>query len=609
MAVSKFTSASNANDFNITIGSTYSAVTLTQEYPSGGYTFTSANLNNSMDCYFYNSDGTLVAYTGGKSISPTRGFSKVVILNASPGDVLSFSYKFSYTTVAETTEVTAGPVILSTSPTSLPNINSSTTVTGLNFATDIAATFTGTDNLVRNAKSVVRGSANSLVVTRPDTLPVSANPYYLTVTNPSVAYQPTQSNSNRIQVNAGVAPVWQTSANLGTVYYGAPNSIQLTATDADGGSSVTYAITTSALPTGLSLNTSTGLITGTWTGTPSAYTFTVRATDSGGNYSDLLFSLSTAYAVVTGGTLTSDATYYYRAFTGNGTLAVSGTINAEVLLVAGGGGGGYDVGSGGGAGGLVLKSGYTIPNGSYAVAIGSGGPGSTDGATSGATRSGQNSTLGSLLTALGGGGSGSYNANPAASGGSGGGGLGAQNVASQAGGAGLQPSSQWGGYGNPGGTGVGSNGTNNYSGAAGGGGAGGAGKDGTTSWTTAGDTVYGAGGVGLQVSWITSSYGDPNFIGWFAGGGGASTDTPTNGPYYGWGYGGKGGGGDGTNRVVLNGSQNGYYYIDGKPNTGGGGGGGGSIAGTGYPASGGNNGGPGGSGICVIRYTKASVGG
>jgi len=58
----------------------------------------------------------------------------------------------------------------------------------------------------------------------------------------------------------------------------------------------------------------------------------------------------------TGGTITSDATYWYHTFSANGTftplLSISG---CEVLIVAGGGGGGYGsaASGGGGAGGLL----------------------------------------------------------------------------------------------------------------------------------------------------------------------------------------------------------------------------------------------------------------
>jgi len=293
MAVSKFTSSSNVNDFNLSIGSTYSVVTLNQEYPLGAYSFISSLNDITMDLYFYNGTGTLVGYTNTKGVILTGGFNKVVVIGGTVGDVLGFTYKTTFTTTSETTEVTAGPVILSTSPTSLPNVDSSTTVTGLNFATDITASFTGSDNLVRPAKSLVRGSATSLVVTRPDTLPVAYSPYTLTVINPSVAYQPTGSAANTISVTAGVVPVWQTSATLSNFIKTQSYSATVSATDADGGSSITYSVVSGSLPTGISFNTSTGIISGTPTnnsGNP--YSYTIRATDSGGNYADRTFTLS-----------------------------------------------------------------------------------------------------------------------------------------------------------------------------------------------------------------------------------------------------------------------------------------------------------------------------
>ena len=52
--------------------------------------------------------------------------------------------------------------------------------------------------------------------------------------------------------------------------------------------------------------------------------------------------------VVTGGTLNSDATYYYRTFTGNGSCIVSNaSLTADILVIAGGGGGGGLRGGGG----------------------------------------------------------------------------------------------------------------------------------------------------------------------------------------------------------------------------------------------------------------------
>lgn len=77
-------------------------------------------------------------------------------------------------------------------------------------------------------------------------------------------------------------PVWTTPVGtVGTVTNGqAITTITLVASDADAGATITYAITSGALPTGLNLNSANGQITGTPSGYTSetAVSFTVRAT-------------------------------------------------------------------------------------------------------------------------------------------------------------------------------------------------------------------------------------------------------------------------------------------------------------------------------------------
>ena len=217
-------------------------------------------------------------------------------MGGTTGDILGFSYKTTFTTAAETTETGAAPVLLNASPTALPNINNSLTLTGYNFASGMSVTFTGSDLSVRSAKSVVVGSPTSAIVTRPDAFSVSASPYTLTATNPGVN-APVGTNSHILAsptITAGVNPVWVTASGTlaASAYSGAGYSGSVSATDADGGSSVTYSIVSGSLPTGLSINSTTGGFTGTSSGTPgTTYTFTVRATDSGGNTADRSFSI------------------------------------------------------------------------------------------------------------------------------------------------------------------------------------------------------------------------------------------------------------------------------------------------------------------------------
>ena len=193
------------------------------------------------------------------------------------------------------------------------------------------------------------------------------------------------------------------------------------------------------------------------------------------------------YAAVTGGTLYSDATYYYRVFTSTASLSVANLpLTADILVVAGGGGGGDWTAftgrtGGGGAGGVAIAQSYSIPVATYTLTIGSGGP-QRNASTSGL---GINSTFGSLITAVGGGAGGYNDAIDGSSGGSGGGNW---YTTSPSGGASTQTSGTgYVGYGNAGGP---SNTASRYGGG-GGGGAGAAGGGGTTA-------AGGAGGNGIS---------------------------------------------------------------------------------------------------------------
>jgi len=292
MSVSIIGSSSAGSAFNISITSTYETVLLTNPQPAGAYTFTSALSNITMDLYFYSATGQLVASTNLKSINPSISFSKIVILGGTVGDVLSFTFQQTYGGTAETAETTAGPVILSTSPTSLPNASSTTVVTGLNFPSNITATFTGTDSVARTPASIVYGSATSLVIQRPAIMPISAAPYTLSVTNPSVT-PPTGSTKNTISnLTAGSLPTWITSTSLGSWAQGTPLSITLQASDTNPGGSITYSVVSGSLPTGVTFNTSTGIISGTpIVATPANYTITIAATNAGGNAVNRTFTL------------------------------------------------------------------------------------------------------------------------------------------------------------------------------------------------------------------------------------------------------------------------------------------------------------------------------
>ena len=222
--------------------------------------------------------------------------------------------------------------------------------------------------------------------------------------------------------------------------------------------------------------------------------------------------------VVTGGTLTSDATYYYRTFLANGTLGVSGfTLTADILIIGGGGGGanGGNFGGGGGAGKFLSLSAQSLTAQDYTCTIGGGGAGNADGVASSVigTAFSQTAALGNKGIALTGGTSGDAftgstgsNSSPQFCAGGGGGstanGVAVVNNIGGVGGAGNSTLSSWAtvtstgvsGVYAGGGGGAGANVT--IGGAAGGSGGGGRGNRFDNTLGTAGTVNTGSGGGG-----------------------------------------------------------------------------------------------------------------
>jgi hypothetical protein len=337
-------------------------------------------------------------------------------------------------------------------------------------------------------------------------------------------------------------PVWVTASGAITA---APISGAYSQTvSATGDGTITYSLTSGSLPSGLSLNSSTGAITGTAPGSEGTSTFTITATDSQNQTTSRSFSIAVIIAPPT----------------------------VEVLVVAGGGTGGLIAmtrGTGGGAGGLIYIPSFTSTTGTYTVTVGGGG-GSSSGT---AVSNGSNSVLagnGRTLTAIGGG-SGGYNdgLNNGAVGGSGGG----QWYPGYTGAASNQPVNtsdgistySTTGWGNKGGD---SSSTQPYG--SGGGGAGGAGGN----YNGANGPVGGL-GKSYSISGTSTTYAGGGSSGGYPGQGGTIVFDNTN-------YGGLGGGGTGHN-TAYNVASN------AATNTGGGGGSGGS----------------GGSGIVIIRYADS----
>jgi|LakMenEpi03Aug12_release.lakeMendotaPanAssembly.Ray.scaffolds.fasta_scaffold01402_30 hypothetical protein len=610
----------SANDFVLDVGGTSNnTYNLSNQFPSGVYSISTASGDSSYDVYLIGSSGNVVGYSKTASIIASADFVKVVILGlASSSERIFFVYTGLSSTASEAgLEVVAGAYITSVVTASLPNINDTTIINGGNFASNVEVVFIGQNASETSAKSIVRSSSTQLIVTRPDSFSVSNSPYSIRVTNPGVQ-SPTGSNVHILSnaVTAGTLPSWITGSSVNYNLTN-PTSITLLANDTEA-SDIDYTIVSGTLPAGLSLNTETGVITGTFSGSASegqSTAITFRATDAGGNFVDKSISLvanespvwttsagelenardnpaysfqlvassnsvggSLTYTLQSGTlpvglslsssglisgttsevnlvrTFTVRATDQLNAFTDR-QFSISTQPQFEYLVVAGGGGGGDGWNAGAGGGGA---GGYRTSR----ISI----PSTTTsftvtvGAGGAGKANGNNSRMSLIQDIISiGGGAGSPSAGsggvPGNSGGSGGGGgPGAGSTGAGIGGAGTP------GQGNNGGNGA-TNGGDLWSGGGGGG-------AGAVGGNPANVGAGGVGGAGLASSITGTSV-------FRAGGGGGNGN--------GGGAGGVGGGG--------------AKGVAGTANTGGGGGGV-SMAG--------------GSGIVILRYPSSnslSVGG
>jgi hypothetical protein len=185
--------------------------------------------------------------------------------------------------------IAAPPAISSISPTTFDG-ESGTEITINGQAFEAAATvkFVSNDGTEYSAATVTYVNNSLLRATTPQDFTVAQEPFGIKVIN-STGLSYTLEDA----LDCGATPTWSTaSGSLGTANNGIAFSTTVEATDPDGGS-ITYSVTTGSLPTGLSLNSSTGVISGTVTGYSEVTTvnFTITATDNAGNTTPRAFSI------------------------------------------------------------------------------------------------------------------------------------------------------------------------------------------------------------------------------------------------------------------------------------------------------------------------------
>jgi len=169
------------------------------------------------------------------------------------------------------------PGIASITGTYLESTNSGTfIISGTNFVSGAIASAIGTNGVEVQAQSTTYNSIVQLTAVFTN-LSNTYEPYDIKVTNPSNLFGMIP---DALYVNA--SPVWQqSSGSLGTFNEGSSVNISALATDPES-LPLVFSLASGTLPSGLSLNSSTGTITGTLNGVAAntTYTFTISVTDS-----------------------------------------------------------------------------------------------------------------------------------------------------------------------------------------------------------------------------------------------------------------------------------------------------------------------------------------
>jgi large repetitive protein len=183
------------------------------------------------------------------------------------------------------------PTISSISPDTITNASTNIVITGTNFVITPNVEIISTTGAIYYPNTVTRNSASQLTINA--TLAVDGT-YFIRVENPDgLAVR-----SSTALLTVSDAPTWTTaSGSLGSVAQGASFSTTVVATS---DSAITYSVQSGALPTGLTLNTSTGVISGTESGNDTGetvYNFTLRATDAETQTADRAFTITVTVGI------------------------------------------------------------------------------------------------------------------------------------------------------------------------------------------------------------------------------------------------------------------------------------------------------------------------
>ena len=190
--------------------------------------------------------------------------------------------------------VLTAPTISGIAPDTITNSATNIVITGTNFVITPNVEIISTTGAIYYPDTVTRNSATQLTINA--TLTVDGT-YFIRIENPDgIAVR-----SSTALLTVSDAPTFSTaSGSLGSLAQGGTASFDV---DATSDSTVAFSVTSGALPSGLSLNSSSGAITGTENSaitSETTYNFTITATDAETQTADRAFSITVTVGINNG---------------------------------------------------------------------------------------------------------------------------------------------------------------------------------------------------------------------------------------------------------------------------------------------------------------------
>mgnify|MGYP003640290874 CR=1 FL=1 len=190
--------------------------------------------------------------------------------------------------------VLTAPTISGIAPDTVTNSATNIVITGTNYVITPNVEIISTTGAIYYPDTVTRNSATQLTINA--TLTVDGT-YFIRIENPDgIAVR-----SSTALLTVSDAPTFSTaSGSLGSLAQGGTASFDV---DATSDSTVAFSVTSGALPSGLSLNSSSGAITGTENSSISSettYNFTITATDAETQTADRAFTITITVGINNG---------------------------------------------------------------------------------------------------------------------------------------------------------------------------------------------------------------------------------------------------------------------------------------------------------------------